>query len=81
MAADAVPGYTMSIAGDCAATGAVTLAVGQPKACTLVANDVAPTLTVITTVTNDNGGTAAPAAFNVHVRNGGADVSGSPQAG
>ncbi len=81
VAADAVPGYTMSVAGDCAANGSVTLVVGQPKSCTIVANDVAPTLTVITTVSNDSDGTRAPSGFTVHVRSGGADVSGSPQAG
>jgi hypothetical protein len=81
VAADPVPGYAMSVSGDCAANGTVTLVVGQPKSCTLVADDVAPTLTVITTVTNDNGGTATPAGFSVHVRSGGADVSGSPQGG
>ncbi len=79
--ADSMPGYTMSVAGDCAANGTVTPVVGQPKSCTITANDVAPTLTVITTVTNDNGGTLAPAGFTIHVRSGGADVGGSPQAG
>jgi CSLREA domain-containing protein len=81
VAADPVSGYTMSISGDCAANGTVTPVVGQPKSCTITANDVAPTLTVITTVTNDNGGTATPAGFTIHVRNGGADVGGSPAAG
>ena len=45
------------------------------------ANDVAPTLTVFTSVTNDNGGALTPAGFTVHVRKGSADVSGSPQPG
>ena len=81
VAVDAVPGYTLSVAGDCAANGSVTLVVGQPKSCTFVANDVAPTLTVFMGVTNDNGGALGPANFSVHVRSGSADVSGSPQPG
>jgi CSLREA domain-containing protein len=40
-----------------------------------------PRLTVFKRVTNDDGGTQAPGDFTVHVRFGGADVSGSPQSG
>ncbi len=42
---------------------------------------VAPTLRVVTQVVNDAGGTRTPGQFNVHVRLGGTDVPGSPQAG
>ncbi len=59
----------------------MSLALGESKSCTVTQNDVAPTLAVITKVTNDNGGTSSPASFSVHVRKGGADVSGSPQPG
>jgi hypothetical protein len=42
---------------------------------------VAPTLTVTTTVTNNDGGEDRPADFSVRVTSGGADVAGSPQPG
>ena len=42
---------------------------------------VTPTLTVATSVINDDGGTPTAGGFNVHVRAGGADVAGSPQPG
>jgi hypothetical protein len=38
-------------------------------------------LRVVKQVVNDNGGNKAPGDFSVHVRTGGADVPGSPQAG
>jgi hypothetical protein len=81
VSADAVPGYTLAVAGQCSSAGAVTLDPADDKTCTITANDVAPKLTVITTVTNDNGGTRAPSGFTLHVRKGGADVAGSPKPG
>jgi uncharacterized repeat protein (TIGR01451 family) len=39
------------------------------------------TLTVIKHVINDNGGLLSASAFNVHVKNGSTDVSGSPSVG
>jgi Prealbumin-like fold domain len=79
--ADPAAGYTFAVSGQCASSGAVTLATGDDKSCTITANDVAPKLTVITTVVNDNGGTRAPSGFAVHVRKAGADAAGSPKAG
>ncbi len=38
------------------------------------------TLTVVKQVTNDNGGSATPASFSIHVKNG-SDVTGSPMPG
>jgi CSLREA domain-containing protein len=81
VAPGAVSGYTLAITGDCTATGAVALGLGDAKRCTVTANDVAPRLKVVTTVVNDDGGTKTPAAFSVHVRKGGADVAGSPKPG
>jgi CSLREA domain-containing protein len=81
VAAGPIPGYTMSTSGDCDGNGTVTFGVGQSKTCTVTANDVAPTLKVITTVVNDSGGTRAPSGFTVHVRKGAADVPGSPKPG
>jgi hypothetical protein len=81
VSAAAVPGYAVAITGDCATAGTVALAVGDAKTCTITANDVAPTLKVITTVINDSGGTRTAAGFSVHVRKGGVDVAGSPKPG
>src|SRR5207253_11358640 len=51
-------GYTASISGECNSDGNVTIAPGESKTCTITNNDVAPTLTVIKHVVNDNGGAA-----------------------
>ncbi len=61
VAADAIAGYTLTVSGDCAANGSITLASGQNRTCTITANDIAPTLRVITNVVNDNGGQLQPA--------------------
>jgi uncharacterized repeat protein (TIGR01451 family) len=75
-------GYTESVSGDCAADGTITLAAGDDKTCTVTNDDVAPTLTVIKRVVNDDGGTAAAGDFTMHIRLGGTDVAGkSPFAG
>ena len=81
VSADAVTGYTFAITGDCATNGTITLALGQARTCTITANDVAPTLRVITTVVNNSGGSAVAANFSAHVRRSGTEVTGSPQAG
>ena len=74
-------GYSASFSGDCSSTGAVTLQVGESKTCTVTNDDVAPTLKVVKQVVNDDGGTKGAGDFSVHVKQGGADVAGSPQAG
>jgi uncharacterized repeat protein (TIGR01451 family) len=43
----------------------LVLALGQTATCTINNNDIAPTLTLVKTVTNDNGGTAAVSAFTL----------------
>lgn len=58
-------GYAATFGGDCATDGTVTLAAGQNKTCTIVNNDIAPTLTVTKTVTNDNGGTKVVGDFTL----------------
>ena len=76
---DGPSGYSQTgISGDCNASGAVTLALGESKTCTITNNDVAPTLTVIKHVVNDNGGSAVASSWSMHVQSGGSDVSGSP---
>jgi CSLREA domain-containing protein len=66
----------------CQATDQRGVARPQGGACDIGAYEYrAPTLTVRKVVVNDDAGTKTPAAFNVHVRAGGTDVTGSPQPG
>jgi hypothetical protein len=61
-------GYTASAwGGDCAANGTITLAFGDDKTCTITNDDVAPTLTLIKHVTNDNGGNAGANDFGLTI--------------
>ncbi|MCJ7667642.1 MAG: LPXTG cell wall anchor domain-containing protein, partial [Anaerolineae bacterium] len=62
------PGYSASIwGGDCNADGTITLLPGDNKTCTITNNDIAPTLKLVKTVINDNGGTLTPANFPVRI--------------
>ena len=45
----------------------INLALGETATCTIINDDIAPTLTVIKHVVNDNEGTAAAGAFNMFV--------------
>jgi uncharacterized repeat protein (TIGR01451 family) len=65
--------------GDCAAGGAVTLGPGETKTCTITNNDIAPQLTVIKHVINDNGGNATASSFTMNIT--GANVSNASFAG
>lgn len=60
-------GYSATISGDCAANGAVVLAPGDVKSCTITNDDIQPKLTVIKLVTNNNGGNLTPADFIMQV--------------
>ena len=72
-----LPGYSAGTwGGDCAADGSITLALDQDATCTITNDDISPTLTVIKTVINDNGGLADPDDFNLTV-DGGAVLSGA----
>lgn len=51
---DFVPGYLKTLGADCSGT----IANGESKTCTITNDDIAPTLRLLKTVTNDNGGTA-----------------------
>ncbi|HJU44254.1 MAG TPA: Calx-beta domain-containing protein, partial [Vicinamibacterales bacterium] len=53
--------------GDCAANGTITLLPGDTKTCTITNDDIAPTLTVVKTVINDDGGQANPNDFQLTV--------------
>jgi uncharacterized repeat protein (TIGR01451 family) len=74
-------GYAATFSGDCNADGAISVTVGQDKTCTITNNDVAPTVKVVKLVTNDDGGTASPADWQLHLKTGGTDVAGSPKSG
>jgi hypothetical protein len=62
-----IPTYAAAFTGDCAPDGALTLALGEVKTCTITNDDIQPTLIVIKSVVNDNGGTATADAFTMSV--------------
>ncbi len=63
-----VAGYAASEwGGDCAPDGSITLTLGDVAECTITNDDVQPTLTVVKTVVNDDGGTAGVADFPLFV--------------
>ncbi len=76
-------GYTPSVwGGDCAEDGTVTLGEGESATCTITNDDIAPQLTVIKVVENDNTynvGTKTPADFTMNVS--GTNVSNASFAG
>jgi hypothetical protein len=74
-------GYASSSSGDCDLNGTVVVSAGFTASCATTLNDIAPTLTVITKVVNDNGLNAGPEAFATHVKVGGSDIPGSPKPG
>lgn len=61
------PGYAATISGDCDPNGNVTLNAGDTKFCTITNNDIAPTLTVIKHVINDNGGSLQASDFTMYI--------------
>jgi hypothetical protein len=89
----AVSGWTLSsISCDAVGTGtsasfslsnrSATIVMGVAGSVTCIfTNNGTAQLTVIKAVTNDSGGTKAPADFSLHVKSGGVDVAGSPHAG
>ena len=61
-------GYTASAwGGDCAANGTITLLPGDNKTCTITNDDIAPTLKLLKTVINNNGGTKVVADFPLFI--------------
>ena len=59
-----VSGYAPSFSGDCDANGNVTLVAGDNKTCTIINDDLPPSITLIKQV---SGGTATPAQFRMRV--------------
>ena len=73
-----------SAAGDCDANGSRHQLAGFTASCSITVDDIAPTLTVITEVINDNGLSAGPATSRRACRTTGpfpAEVPGSPKTG
>ncbi len=69
-------GYAAGVwGGDCAESGSITLGLAENKTCTITNDDIAPQLTVIKHVINDNGGTAVAGDFTMNVT--GTNVSNS----
>ena len=62
-----IAGYQATFTGDCNAAGQITLAPGDVKTCTITNNDIAPNITLIKSVVNDNGGTASSAQFTMKI--------------
>src|SRR5204863_486831 len=59
-------GYAFAgFSGDCDSSGNVTVVAGQNKTCTLTNNDQTAHLTLVKTVTNNNGGTAVATDFTL----------------
>jgi hypothetical protein len=56
-------GYNVTFEGDC--FGVINP--GDMKVCTIIDDDIAPQLTIVTSVVNDNGGTAVASDFTTHV--------------
>ena len=60
-------GYDVTIGGDCAGDGTITLAAADNKSCSVTLDDIAPTLTVTKVVVNDNGGTKIVSDFPLFI--------------
>ena len=69
---DGLPGYQAgSWSGACAADGTVTLALAENATCLITNDDISPTLTVVNTIINDNGGSVIdPDLFGLSVDGG-----------
>jgi hypothetical protein len=59
-------GYSLAYSGDCDASGNVTVVLGVTKTCTLTNSDDTPTLKLVKTVDNTNGGGLTAADFTLH---------------
>jgi hypothetical protein len=61
-------GYSASAwSGDCAPDGTITLAVGEDRTCSIINDDMAPTVTLVKTVINDDEGAAKVADFQAYL--------------
>ncbi|MFN7015425.1 MAG: hypothetical protein ACK4ON_14260, partial [Bacteroidia bacterium] len=62
-------GYTASYSGACDSNGTVVLNSGDDKTCIITNDDIAPKLTIIKEVNNDNGGKMKVEDFPLYVNN------------
>lgn len=62
-----LPGYTAVYSSECSSTTGGVFAEGETRTCTITNYDIAPKLTVVVNVTNDNGGAKLPQDFTVTV--------------
>jgi uncharacterized repeat protein (TIGR01451 family) len=67
------PGFTLSGAG----LNVLALAQNQNATCTITNNDIGPLLTLVKTMTNNNGGNELPAAFTLSTLTGPTLISGA----
>ena len=64
---DPSPGYAVTIGGDCAANGSITVAGGDVKTCIITNTFVPPTITVQKVVDNSEGGSLTPDDFTLRL--------------
>lgn len=67
VSSNTVVGYTVTIGDDCNGAGVVTVGSGEDKTCSVTYDDIAPQLTVIKEVVNDDGGELEPGDFTMYV--------------
>ena len=61
------PGYAVTIGGDCDAEGGIVLELGDVKSCTITNDDIAPTITLIKEVINNDEGRAGENDFGLTI--------------
>lgn len=59
------PNYKATFSGDCDAGGKVDLALGESKTCVITNDDIAPKLTLVKKVINNDGGTKKPSDWTL----------------
>jgi len=58
-------GYSSTIGGDCSSNGSITLVLGQTKTCTIINDDISPSLILVKNVTNNNGGGTSASSWTL----------------
>lgn len=62
-----VSGYQATFGGDCDSNGQITLNPGDVKSCTITNDDIPAAITLIKSVTNNNGGNQQPFQFTMRI--------------
>jgi hypothetical protein len=73
----ALAGYSVSKSGACSGE----IEVGEEAVCTIVYDDIEPTLTLNTNITNDNGGSASPSSYTYTITGSGVPGGSTTVAG